>query len=95
MNHIMYVLTFSNGKRSSTFQIISSHLPQRRNKKSDALPELIAILPVDKIISPIINNFLGGKKLCDLFTKDFQARYYLYEIKRLTRLLTLSQRMLF
>jgi len=38
---------------------------------SEALLELIAILPGGKIISPIINNFPGGKKTVRFIYKRF------------------------
>ena len=38
---------------------------------SEALLELIVILPGGKIISPIINNFPGGKKAVRLIYKRF------------------------
>ena len=40
---------------------------------SEALLELIMILPGGKIISPIINYFPRGKRLWGSFTKDFQG----------------------
>ena len=45
---------------------------------SEALLELIAILPGGKIISPIINYVPVGKRLCDSFTKAFQD--YMIEV---------------
>src|ERR1700739_373417 len=47
-------------QRFKSFHLI---FPQGETKSgSDALLELITILPGGKIISPIINNFPGGKK---------------------------------
>jgi hypothetical protein len=54
---------------------VTNHLifPKGEAKNgSGALLELIAILLGGKIISSIINNFPGEKRLCDLFTKDCQ-----------------------
>ena len=48
------------GQRYKSFHLI---FPKGEAKSgSEALLELIAILPVGKIISPIINNLPGGKK---------------------------------
>ena len=49
---------------------------------SEALLELIAILPGGKIISPLINYFPGGKRLWDLSTKDFQDCMIGYRISK-------------
>jgi len=57
-------------QRYKSFHLI---FPKGETKsRSDALLELIAILPGGRIISPIINNLPGGKN-ADLFTKDFQG----------------------
>jgi predicted DCC family thiol-disulfide oxidoreductase YuxK len=56
-------------QRFKSFYLI---FPKGETKSgSDALPELIAILPGGKIISPIINNFPGGKKAVQFIYKRF------------------------
>jgi predicted DCC family thiol-disulfide oxidoreductase YuxK len=56
-------------QRYKSFHLIS---PKGDAKSgSEALLELIAILPGGKIISPIINNFPGGKKTVGFIYKRF------------------------
>jgi predicted DCC family thiol-disulfide oxidoreductase YuxK len=56
-------------QRYKSFHLIS---PKREPKSgSEALLELVAILPGGKIISPIINNFPGGKKGVQFIYKRF------------------------
>ncbi|MGA8084284.1 MAG: hypothetical protein WB988_20720 [Candidatus Nitrosopolaris sp.] len=56
-------------ERYKSFHLI---LPKGETKSGcEALLELIAILPGGTIISPIINNFPGGKKAVRLIYKRF------------------------
>ena len=56
-------------QRYKSFHLI--FLKGEAKSGSEALPELIAILPGGKIISPIINNFPGGKKTVRFTHKRF------------------------
>jgi predicted DCC family thiol-disulfide oxidoreductase YuxK len=56
-------------QRYKSFHLI---FPKGKAKSgSEALLELIVILPGGKIISPIINNFPGGKKVVRFIYKRF------------------------